>query len=206
MFYFYLSQSSRPAKVVLPLEYIDTIYYYRSTWNPPGLHSPGLQFSRSLCLVFSSIFHFFGCSFLFSPLLCSHFSVQVYSLVGSRRVRGSPSDAIIVLFRVLHFFHIVYVFSLIYTLSIFSLRKKENQPKTTIILYYLFLFMFIYYFQTRWQRVWLKSEPGKEGRTLSCTVDSPSFRQLTIPIFYSFSPLFLMSIIYYFLILFFSRK
>jgi hypothetical protein len=117
-------------------------------------------------LVFSSIFHFFGCSFLFSPLLCSHFSVQVYSLVGSRRVRGSPSDAIIVLFRVLHFFHIVYVFSLIYTLSIFSLKRKKSTKKQQLF-FIIFFFSCLFIISRRADNA-SDSKASREKRDVLC--------------------------------------
>ena len=73
---------------MLPLKYIDIIYYYASTWKTRqgSLHT----LRRNLCLLF-----FFFVSFLFSPPIPSLYAA------------GPSSDAIIVLFRVRRFFHIV---------------------------------------------------------------------------------------------------
>ena len=112
----------------------------------------------------------FGFSFNFSvahscfSLFCV--AISVYSLVGSRRVRGSPSDAIIVLFRVLHFFHIVYVFSLIYTLSIFSLKRKKSTKKQQLF-FIIFFFSCLFIISRRADNA-SDSKASREKREVLC--------------------------------------
>jgi hypothetical protein len=127
---------------------------------------------------------------VFSPLLCTYFTTSCCAQTG--RVRGpAPSDAIIVLFRVLRFFHTVCIrLSLLFysTLSIFLLKREKLTKNTNYSLLSLFSFllptfsMFIYYFQTRWP---LKKKLA-EGRGRWLSVMLIHLRQLTIPIVYSF--------------------
>jgi hypothetical protein len=118
---------------------------------------------------------------VFSPLLCTYFTTSCCAQTG--RVRGpAPSDAIIVLFRVLRFFHTVCIrlsleSSLLYTFH-FSFKKRKINKKTPIILYYLFflscypLFQCLFIISRRADHSKKKNWPKEEGG--GCHVDSPS--------------------------------
>lgn len=130
---------------------------------------------------------------VFSPLLCTYFTTSCCAQTG--RVRGpAPSDAIIVLFRVLRFFHTVCIrlSLLFYTLSIFLLKREKLTKKHQLFFIISFFFLVTHFFN-----VYLlfpdalttqKKKTGRRKREVAVMLIH--LRQLTIPIVYSFFSVF----------------